>query len=74
MEITKLRTSLVLVIVFNVLIVCTKLQIIVYGSETLPWGVARIHAQCVWDNNMDMTVDEGANAGQAVSIAVIDGE
>lgn len=44
----------------------------VYGSETLPWGVERIRAYLVWDNNMDMAVDQGANAGQYVSIAVID--
>ena len=44
-----------------------------YGEgEVLPWGVERIRAYCLWDNNMDMTVDEGANAGQNVTIAVID--
>jgi len=42
-----------------------------YGGETLPWGVDRIGAPCVWDNNFDMAVDEGANAGE-IRIAVID--
>lgn len=44
----------------------------VCGSEFLPWGVERLHAQCVWDNNRDLIVDEGANAGQNVTVAVID--
>jgi len=43
----------------------------VYGSETRPWGVKRIRAYCLWDNNNDTVVDEGANAGE-FSIAVID--
>jgi len=47
-------------------------QFAAYGSEILPSGVERIHAQCVWDNNRDLVVDQGANAGQNVTIAVID--
>jgi hypothetical protein len=43
----------------------------VQGGETPPWGVDRIGARCVWDNNFDMAVDEGANAGE-IRIAVID--
>jgi len=44
----------------------------VCSIEILPWGVERIHAHCVWDNDMNMTVEEGANAGQEINIAVID--
>ena len=44
----------------------------VYGGETLPSGVERVHVHCVWDNDMNMIVDEGANAGQSIKIAVID--
>jgi subtilisin len=44
----------------------------VYGSEARPWGVERIRAYCLWDNNNDTTVDEGANAGNGAVIAVID--
>lgn len=47
-------------------------QIYAYGSWTLPWGVERIHANSLWDNNNDRLVDSGANAGQNVTIAVID--
>jgi len=41
------------------------------GSETRSWGVERIRANCLWDNDNDTVVDEGANAGE-FSIAVID--
>jgi subtilisin family serine protease len=47
------------------------------GKVPLSWGVERIRAYCVWDNdNWNMTdpwdVDAGANAGQNTIIAVID--
>jgi len=42
------------------LLACAGSGISVQGSETLPWGVERIRAYCVWDNNMDMVVDLGA--------------
>jgi subtilisin family serine protease len=47
------------------------------GSVVLGWGVERIRAYCVWDNdNWNMTnpwdVDAGANAGQNTTIAVVD--
>ncbi len=32
------------------------LTISVYAGETLPSGIERIHAQCIWDNN-DFNVD-----------------
>jgi subtilisin len=51
---------------------CISSGAIVHGDETLPWGVERIHAHCVWDNNHNMTIDEGANAGQNATIAIID--
>ena len=44
----------------------------VFAAETLPWGVERIRAYCVWDNDFNMIVDNFANAGDYVSIAVID--
>jgi len=44
----------------------------VYGSEQLPWGTERIRAYCVWDNNRDMIVDSGSNAGENVNVAIID--
>jgi len=51
---------------------------IVFAAETLPWGIERIGANCVWDKDLDMTVDQNANAGQYtgynenVTVAVID--
>jgi len=69
---TKLRTSSALLLIFTVFIFCATSQISAEGSEVLPWGVGRIRANLVWDYNGDMVVDEGANAGQYVSIAVID--
>ena len=47
-------------------------QIYVLASETRSWGVERIHAYCLWDNDSNKEVDEGANAGNAIRIAVID--
>ncbi len=41
-------------------------------GEVLPWGVDRIDAEQVWDSNGDLIVDEGANAGEAVKVAIID--
>jgi hypothetical protein len=47
-------------------------QIYVVASETRSWGVERIHAHCLWDNNDDKILDNGANAGNGTLIAVID--
>lgn len=41
-------------------------------AEGLPWGVDRIDADLVWDQNRDLVVDSGANAGGGVKIAVLD--
>ena len=41
-------------------------------SETVPTGVERIGAQALWDNNKDKAVDEGANAGDSITVAIID--
>ena len=41
-------------------------------SEILPWGVDRIDADEVWDSNHDMVIDDGANTGQGIKIAVLD--
>lgn len=40
--------------------------------ESLPWGVDRIDADMVWDQNHDLVVDAGANAGGGVKVAVLD--
>lgn len=40
--------------------------------ETLPWGVDRIDADLVWDQNRDLVLDPGANAGKGVKVAVLD--
>lgn len=42
------------------------------GYEDLPEGVKRISADCVWDKDRDKTVDPGADAGQGITVAVID--
>jgi len=47
-------------------------QIYVRASETRSWGVERIHAHCLWDNNDDKILDNGANAGNGTLIVVID--
>ena len=41
-------------------------------SEILPWGADRIDADEVWDSDHDMVVDDGANTGQGIKIAVLD--
>ncbi len=43
-----------------------------YSAQTLPWGVDRIDAEAIWDNNTDGLVDPSANAGQGVKVAVLD--
>lgn len=68
----RLHTFLVLFLAISVLTASACFQVAAYGSEVLPWGVERMHAQCVWDNNRDLVVDQGANAGQNVKIAIID--
>jgi len=59
----KLRIWLAGLLVLGVLVASASSQIYAYGSWTLPWGVVRIHADSLWDNNKDMIVDPGANAG-----------
>jgi subtilisin len=51
------------------LVACTSVS--VGATETLPWGVDRIGARCVWDNDMNMIVDDPARAA-GVPIAFID--
>ena len=41
-------------------------------SETIPWGVNRIGANQIWDKNNDYIIDQGANAGDGVKVAVLD--
>ena len=43
-----------------------------YSAQNLPWGVDRIDAEAIWDNNTDGIVDPLANAGQGVKVAVLD--
>jgi len=40
--------------------------------ETLEWGVDRIDADLVWDINGDLIVDEGANTGSGIKVAILD--
>lgn len=40
--------------------------------ENLPWGVKRIRGDLPWDKDGNLIVDPDANAGQTVSVAVID--
>lgn len=69
----KIRATL-----FACLFISTSFLTAVKAIETPPWGVERISVRCVWDKNMDMSVDQGANAGQYtgynenVTVAVID--
>ena len=48
---------------------------IVWASETVPWGVERVGARCVWDKDWNKAVDVGANAGNLtgnVTVAIVD--
>jgi len=40
--------------------------------ETLPWGIDRIDCDLVWDQNQDGVVDDNANAGQGIKVALLD--
>jgi subtilisin family serine protease len=40
--------------------------------QTLPWGIDRIDADLVWDQNQDGIVDDDTNCGQGVKVAVLD--
>jgi subtilisin family serine protease len=76
MTILDIRVLLVWSIVSIVVAPC--FLVTVDAQETRPWGIERVHAQCVWDKNNDTAVDEGANAGQYtgsnenVTVAIID--
>jgi len=68
-----MRKSTILAAIFLTLVLPASTCMIAHAqSEVLPWGVERVRAHCLWDNNMDMTVDKGANAGQGINIAIID--
>lgn len=67
-----MRFSFAFLTALSALLFLANLQMPVYGSESRPWGVERIRAYCLWDNNNDTAVDAGANAGNGVVIAVID--
>ncbi len=41
-------------------------------AEILPWGVAFVRANLVWDKNGDLAVDAGAPTGRGVKVAVLD--
>ncbi len=40
--------------------------------EFIPWGVADVGANLVWDANDDLNVDRRATAGEGITVAVID--
>ncbi len=40
--------------------------------ETIPWGINQIGADLVWDQDQDGLVDEMANTGQGVKVALLD--
>lgn len=41
-------------------------------AEVLPWGVDRIDADLAWDKDNNLMVDEGANAGGGIKVAILD--
>ncbi|MHB0938511.1 MAG: S8 family peptidase [Armatimonadota bacterium] len=41
-------------------------------AEALPWGVNTIDAELVWDQDHNLALDSGANAGAGVKVAVVD--
>lgn len=45
---------------------------VVDGAQTVPWGVEAVQALDVWDANSDGSVDTGANAGDGVTVCIID--
>ena len=68
----KIHVWLAFLLICSLMMTFAASHIFVYGSETRPFGVERIHAYCLWDNDSNKEVDEGANAGNAIRIAVID--
>jgi len=40
--------------------------------EVLEWNVDRIDAELVWDRDGDLAIDEGANAGSGIKVAILD--
>jgi len=58
------KSTILAAIFLTLVLLASACMIACAQSEVPPWGVERIRAYCLWDNNMDMTVDEGANAGQ----------
>jgi len=62
------RNSILLAFSFAIIILIACVCQSVYGSEISPTGLERVHTRCVWDNDMNMIADEGANAGQSIKI------
>ncbi len=44
----------------------------VQPSEVVPWGVAYVRANQVWDTDGDLSLDAGAPTGRGVKVAVLD--
>jgi len=59
-EVRELRFSFAFLAALSALLFLANLSMSVYGSEKRPDGVERIRAYCLWDNNNDTVVDEGA--------------
>jgi len=61
-----------------VLVLCFALAVsFAFGAkpspgEKLPWGVTRVEANKVWDQNGDMAIDTGAVTGNPIKIAILD--
>jgi len=72
MELTKNFGSIVSLLCLVLFSVSSCLPI--HAVEQCPSGVERIHADCVWDNDHNMTVEQNDwnRAGYPVSVAVID--
>jgi len=47
---------------------------LVSAYELFPWGLRRIHSDCVWDNDHNETIEseDDSRAGVGVKVAVID--
>jgi len=47
-------------------------DIVIYGTEVVPWGVDAVQARDIWDTNGDGIMDAGVPTGDGIKVCIID--
>lgn len=67
-----MRRKLIVFIAVVLLLCAVSVSTVFAQMWNLPWGVERIRGDLPWDEDGDLIVDPDANAGQNISVAIID--